>query len=80
MRGLFTAFAPWGHKAQEGEGHNKPFLYWTRLLMNNEPLALFGIAGVLFLRRAAAAHASGGWRALAGRGPGRRRALARSFS
>ena len=48
VRGLFTAFAPWGHKANEGEGHNKPFLYWARLLMNNEPMMLFGMLACLF--------------------------------
>ena len=48
VRGLFTTFAPWGHKANEGEGHNKPFLYWARLLMNNEPMMLLGLLAAFF--------------------------------
>ncbi len=48
IRGLFTTFAPWGHKANEGEGHNKPFLYWARLLMNNEPTMLLGMLACFF--------------------------------
>ena len=47
VRGLVTAFEFWGQKSQEGEGHNKPFLYWTRLLLNNEPFALRDV-GVQF--------------------------------
>ena len=43
VRGLFTAFKFWGHKSQVGEGHNKPFLYWSRLLLHNEPFALLGM-------------------------------------
>ncbi len=43
IKGLVTAYTPWGKKANEGEGHNKPFLYWLRLIWNNEPWVFLGL-------------------------------------
>ena len=43
LEGLITAYAPWGKKANEGEGHNKPFLYWLQLVWHNEPWVFFGL-------------------------------------
>jgi uncharacterized protein (TIGR03663 family) len=43
LRGLFTAFAPWMHKAKVGEGHDKPFLYWLKVMGRNEPWVAFGL-------------------------------------
>ena len=45
LGGLWTAFSHWGHKARVGEGHNKPFYYWLRLLWHNEPWVAFGLLG-----------------------------------
>ena len=36
-------YTPWGKKANEGEGHNKPFLYWLRLIWHNEPWVFLGL-------------------------------------
>ncbi len=47
IKGLVTAYAPWGKKASEGEGHNKPFLYWLRLVWRNEPLVFLGLLASL---------------------------------
>ncbi len=47
LEGLFTAFAPWMHKAKVGEGHDKPFLYWLKVLGRNEPWAAFGLLACL---------------------------------
>ena len=44
---VFTTFKFWGKKAGEGEGHNKPFIYWTRLVLRNEPLAAVGLLACL---------------------------------
>ncbi len=33
----------WGHKAHEGEGHNKPFLYWCQLLDAQRAVGLLGV-------------------------------------
>ena len=43
LKGLVTAFAPWMHKAKVGEGHDKPFVYWLKVLGRNEPWAAFGL-------------------------------------
>jgi uncharacterized protein (TIGR03663 family) len=43
LKGLVTAFAPWMHKAKVGEGHDKPFIYWLKVLGRNEPWAAFGL-------------------------------------
>ena len=43
IAGLITAYEPWGKKANEGEGHNKPFLYWLRLIWYNEPWVFLGL-------------------------------------
>jgi uncharacterized protein (TIGR03663 family) len=43
VRGLVTAFAPWAHKAQVGEGHNKPYWYWFKLIGRDEAWAAFGL-------------------------------------
>jgi uncharacterized protein (TIGR03663 family) len=47
LRGLVTAFSPWMHKAKVGEGHNKPFIYWLKVLGRNEPWAAFGLLACL---------------------------------
>ena len=47
LGGLVTAFKPWAHKAQVGEGHNKPFKYWLLLLWRNEPWVSFGLLACL---------------------------------
>ena len=44
---MATTFKFWGKKAGEGEGHNKPFLYWTRLVLRNEPFAAVGLVACL---------------------------------
>jgi uncharacterized protein (TIGR03663 family) len=43
INGLVTAFKPWMHKADVGEGHNKPWFYWLEALGRNEPWAAFGL-------------------------------------
>lgn len=43
INGLVTAYEFWGRKSQEGEGHNKPFLYWLRLIWRNEPVVFLGL-------------------------------------
>ena len=43
IKGLVTAYTPWGKKAHEGEGHNKPFFYWLRLIWHNEPWVFLGL-------------------------------------
>jgi uncharacterized protein (TIGR03663 family) len=43
VKGLVTAFAPWAHKAQVGEGHNKPWWYWFKLIGRDEAWAAFGL-------------------------------------
>ncbi|MBE7210167.1 MAG: glycosyltransferase family 39 protein [Gluconacetobacter diazotrophicus] len=40
---IFAAYTPWGHKADDGEGHAKPFLTWCQLIVRNEPWALLGL-------------------------------------
>ena len=40
---IFAAYTPWGNKADDGEGHSKPFMYWCQLIVRNEPWALFGL-------------------------------------
>ena len=47
IAGLVTAYTSWGHKAVEGEGHNKVFSYWCKLLVRNEPLACLGVLACL---------------------------------
>ncbi len=45
VEGLVTAYSDtrWGKKADDGEGHAKPFMYWCQLLLRNEPWALLGL-------------------------------------
>ncbi len=43
LKSIFAAYTPWGHKADDGEGHAKPFLYWCQLVLRNEPWALGGL-------------------------------------
>ncbi len=43
FRNIFTAYTPWGHKADDGEGHAKPFLTWGLQIVRNEPWALLGL-------------------------------------
>lgn len=43
LKGLYETFAPWIHKSQAGEGHNKPFRYWLDLLAGQEPWAFAGV-------------------------------------
>ena len=40
---IFAAYTPWGKKADQGEGHEKPFLYWCQLIVRNEPWTLGGL-------------------------------------
>ena len=40
---IFAAYTPWGKKADEGEGHQKPFMYWCQLVARNEPWTLGGL-------------------------------------
>ncbi len=47
LGGLASTFTFWGRKAHEGEGHNKPFIYWTRLVLQNEPFAAVGLLACL---------------------------------
>ena len=47
VSGLVTAYAPWGHKAVEGEGHNKVFSYWCKLFLHNEMFACLGVLACL---------------------------------
>ena len=47
IAGLWEAYTPWGHKAVEGEGHNKVFSYWCKLIVRNEPLATLGVVACL---------------------------------
>ncbi len=47
LGGLVSTFQFWGKKAHEGEGHNKPFIYWTTLLLQNEPVAALGLLACL---------------------------------
>ena len=47
IAGLVTAYTHWGHKAIEGEGHNKAFSYWCKLLVRDEPLACLGVVACL---------------------------------
>ncbi len=44
---IFNAYTPWGHKADDGEGHSKPFFYWCRLIVRNEPWAVLGVLAAL---------------------------------
>lgn len=45
MEGLVTAYSDtrWGKKADDGEGHAKPFMYWCQMIVRNEPWALLGL-------------------------------------
>ena len=47
LNGLFSTFKFWGKKASDGEGHNKPFIYWTQLVLRNEPFAAVGLVACL---------------------------------
>ena len=47
LKGLYSTFHFWGKKANEGEGHNKPFIYWTQLVLRNEPFAAVGLVACL---------------------------------
>ena len=47
LEGLYKTFHFWGKKAGEGEGHNKPFIYWTQLVLRNEPFAAVGLVACL---------------------------------
>ena len=40
---IFAAYTPWGKKADEGEGHQKPFMYWCQLIARDEPWTLAGL-------------------------------------
>ena len=47
LKGLASTFTFWGKKATEGEGHIKAFIYWSRLVALNEPLAVLGVLACL---------------------------------
>lgn len=41
---FFIAFLPWMKTGTHGNGHEKEFLYWVKVLAQAEPLVLLGIA------------------------------------
>lgn len=50
LKGIYLTYASWIHKSQVGEGHIKPFFYWTKLLFLYEAMAFLGIIfGILYL-------------------------------
>ena len=45
---MFRTFSFWGHTAHDTRnGHTKEFIYWTRLLLLNEPVAVAGLCACL---------------------------------
>lgn len=58
IAGLVTTFSSWAHKAEIGEGHTKPFVYWCLVFLRNEPWALLGLLVCWWY---AAWPAQGGW-------------------
>lgn len=41
---FFVAFLPWMKTGSHGNGHEKEFLYWIKVLASSEPLVLLGLA------------------------------------
>ena len=49
LEGLVTAYSDtrWGKKADDGEGHAKPFFTWCQQIVRNEPWALLGLGAAV---------------------------------
>lgn len=58
LEGMVTTFLPWAHKANVGEGHSKPFAYWTLVFLRNEP---WGMAGLIVCLRYLVWPSPAGW-------------------
>lgn len=51
LKGLYQTYAAWFQTGTAGNGHEKPFLYWTRLLARYEWTALLGLAFAPYVLR-----------------------------
>ena len=48
VKGLWQAYIPWFTTGQKGNGHEKPFFYWLKLIVRYEPVVLLGLIGCAF--------------------------------
>jgi uncharacterized protein (TIGR03663 family) len=51
LPGLYKTYAAWFQTGTGGNGHEKPFYYWLKLMLEYEWLALAGLIGCLWLLR-----------------------------
>ena len=49
MRGLYQTYAAWFQTGTNGNGHEKPFYYWLKLMLEYEWTAIPGLLGCLVL-------------------------------
>ena len=48
LKDMYYTFGFWGHTAHDAKnGHTKEFIYWTQLLLLNEPVAVAGLCACL---------------------------------
>ncbi|MEI8342728.1 MAG: flippase activity-associated protein Agl23, partial [Verrucomicrobiota bacterium] len=51
LPGLYKTYAAWFETGTHGNGHEKPFYYWLKLMLQYEWMALPGLVGCLWLLR-----------------------------
>ncbi|MEY2481215.1 MAG: hypothetical protein QOI04_2142 [Verrucomicrobiota bacterium] len=48
VKGLWQAYIPWFTTGSKGNGHEKPYYYWLKLIMHYEPAILAGLVVCAF--------------------------------